>query len=130
MAVAFTLSKRGLAGGFEPLSGGLMRLLVATATIWLFTVVRGEVLSDLRRVREHPRALSTVALGATFGPVLAAWLVLVSLERTPVGITHTLANLGPIFMIPIGYLVFKERITHRAVFGTVVAVTRTAILFL
>ena len=53
-----------------------------------------------------------------------------ALQRTPVGIASTLVNLTPIFLIPISYAVFGERITRRAVVGTLIAVSGTALLFL
>jgi drug/metabolite transporter (DMT)-like permease len=51
-----------------------------------------------------------------------------SLQAAPVGVTSTLVSLSPIFLIPIGFVVFHDKITRRAVVGTVIAIVGTAIL--
>jgi drug/metabolite transporter (DMT)-like permease len=47
-----------------------------------------------------------------------------------IGIASTLQSLPPIFLLPIGFFFFKEKITWRAIFGTVIALVGVAILFL
>lgn len=122
-------AKQGLQGEFDPISGSLIRLIVATAAIWLFTLLRGQARGTLRRMREYPNAFQQMSVGAITGPVIGALLVMVALSNAPVGIATTLSNLMPVFLIPISYVVFKERITQRAVTGTMIAIVGTAVLF-
>lgn len=129
-ALGFVLSKQGLEGDFNPLSGSLIRITVATFVLWFIAVFRGKVLESLFILRDNPQAFRHLSVGAVAGPVIGASLVLVALDNAPVGIASTLSNLMPIFLIPIGYVVFKERITRRAIAGTLIAVAGTAILFL
>jgi len=68
--------------------------------------------------------------GAITGPVTGVWLSLIAVQLTPVGIASTLIAMTPIFLLPISRLVFKERITIRAILGTLVAFAGTALLFL
>jgi drug/metabolite transporter (DMT)-like permease len=68
--------------------------------------------------------------GVIMGPVLGVWLSLVAVQRTSVGIASTLTSLTPIFLIPISYVVFSERITRQAVLGTLIAFAGTVLLFL
>ena len=60
-------SRMGLVDGFPALSGNLMRLLVATAVIWLVTLVGGQVPHTLRRLRAEPRATLNVVGGHSPG---------------------------------------------------------------
>lgn len=123
------LAKQGLQGEFDPLSGSLIRLIVATVAIWSFSILRGQVHGTLRRMREFPHAFQQMSVGAITGPVIGALLVMVALANAPVGIATTLSNLMPVFLIPISYMVFKEKITRRAVTGTLIAIVGTAVLF-
>ena len=123
-------SRMGLAGNFPALSGNLMRLLVATAAIWLVTLVSGQIPHTLRRLRAEPRATLHVLGGAFAGPFIGVWLSLIAVQQIPLGIATTLTSLSPIVLLFIGRLLFKERITGRAVLGTLIAITGTVLLFL
>ena len=129
-AAGLVTSKLGLVGEFSALSGNLIRMLAATAAIWAVTVAQRQVGSSFRTLRRSPAAVRSLALGVIFGPVLGVWLSLIAVQKAPVGIASTLMSLTPIFLIPVGRLVFDDRITRRAVIGTVVAVAGTGVLFL
>lgn len=124
------LSKLGLAGDFPALSGTLMRLLIATASIWLWEIATGGLSTSIQTLRRHPRAMRYVVVACLFGPVAGVYLSLVAVQRAPVGIASTLSSLAPIFLLPISYFAFGEKITPRAVIGTVVVIAATALLFL
>ena len=123
------LSRLGLAAGLEPLSASLIRLTVATIVIWIFALLRGQVAGTVSTLQTKPRAALQLAGGAVAGPVIGVWLSLVAVQRTSVGIASTLTSLTPIFLIPISYVVFKERVTRQAVFGTIIAFIGTVLLF-
>ena len=123
-------SKKGLEGGFSALSGNLMRLTVATLVIWALAAANGQMRPTAHKLREHPRAIRFILGGAVAGPLLGVWLSLIAVQNAPVGVASTLMSLTPVFLLPLGWLFFKERITRRAVVGTALAVAGTAILFL
>jgi len=129
-AAGLIASKRGLEGDFSALSGNLMRLVASAALIWLIAAVAGHVRGNFTRLREHPRAVATIFGGSVFGPLLGVWLSLIAVQNAPVGIASTLTSLSPIFLLPLGAVLFRERITLRAVVGTLLAVAGTAIIFL
>jgi drug/metabolite transporter (DMT)-like permease len=129
-AGGMVVSKQGLHGDFSALSGNVMRLVAATTTIWLFTLARGQARRGLEVLHQHPGALRFIAGGAIVGPFLGVWLSLVAVQHAPVGIATTLTSLMPIFLLPLGRIVFKERITGRAVTGTVLAIVGIGVLFL
>ena len=129
-AAGVVTSKLGLGGDFLALSGNLIRLSIATLTIWTFAALRFQVMSSFTKLRANPRAFMFLSGGAITGPVTGVWLSLIAVQLTPVGIASTLIAMTPIFLLPISRLVFKERITIRAILGTLVAFAGTALLFL
>lgn len=129
-ALGLITAKRGLAGDFPALSGTLMRMVVAAAVMWGAAILLGQAQTTLRRVREQPQAIRYLLGGAFFGPFLGVTLSLVAVQATAVGIASTLTALPPVFLLPIGRLVFKERIGPLAIIGTLVAVTGIALLAL
>ncbi len=129
-ALGFIASKQGLTGEFSALSGNMMRLITATAVIWAFTLLSGKVRAGVEAIRTQPQALRYIVGGAVVGPFLGVWFSLIAVQNAPVGVASTLTSLAPIILIPLSYVFFKERITTRAVGGTLLAVAGTAILFL
>ena len=123
------LSKLGLVGGFPALSGNLIRLLVAGVIIWLVAIANRQLISSYRSLRTHPRALLFLTGGTILGPVLGVWLSLVAVQNTNIGVASTLSSLMPIFLIPISYFVYGERVTKQAVLGTVIAIVGMVLLF-
>jgi drug/metabolite transporter (DMT)-like permease len=124
------VSKKGLEGDFPALSGNLMRIVTSTIVIWLIALIGGQARANFQTLREHPRALKFILGGALFGPFIGVWLSLIAVQRAPVGVASTLTSLMPIFLLPVGRIMFQEHITWRAVAGTLLAVVGTAILFL
>jgi len=129
-ASGYVLSKVGLADNFPAFSGTLIRLAAAFVAVWLVSIVRGELKSSATTLREHPRALRFILVGSFVGPVLGVWLSLVAVQRSSVGVASTLSSLAPIILIPISYVVFHEKITKRALIGTLVVIVATCVLFL
>ena len=123
------LSKLGLVGGFPALSGNLIRLIVAGIIIWVIAIANRQLISSYRSLRTHPRALMFLTAGTILGPVLGVWLSLVAVQNTNIGVASTLSSLMPIFLIPISYFVYGERVTKQAVIGTIVAFVGMVLLF-
>jgi len=67
--------------------------------------------------------------GAIAGPFLGVWMSLVASDLSPLGVAQTLCSLTPIFILPYAILVDKERISPRAIFGALLAVGGSALLF-
>ena len=126
---SFILMSLAVADGYPAMSASLIRTLVGLILLVAFIALRGKLSHNLRLISVERRALGLTALAALAGPVAGATLVLVSLQYTSVGISSTLTGTAPIFLIPMSYLVFGERISLRAVLGTIVAVAGVALLF-
>lgn len=129
-ALGLVTSKVGLNAGLSPLSGNLIRMFSAAVIMWSLALVMNQAKATLDSVWHSRRARSFLFFGALAGPFLGVWLSLVAIQHTSVGIASTLMSLPPIFLLPVGMIIFKERIGWRAVVGTVLAVSGVAMLFL
>jgi drug/metabolite transporter (DMT)-like permease len=129
-AVGYVLSKQGLTDGFPPLAGNSIRMLAAVIVLWALASIQGKAGETLNSMRERPQVLGWLTLAAFGGPVLGATLSLFALQHTQVGIASTLIALPPVFLLPVSWLVFKEKFDWGAVLGTLVTIGGVALLFL
>lgn len=126
---SFALMSEGVAGGFHAMSASVIRTLVGLVILWLVIIARGKLRENLRLVWAEPRALLVLTFASLVGPVIGTTLILLSLQYTSVGISSTLTGTTPILLIPISYAVFADKITLRAVIGTMIAIAGVALLF-
>lgn len=128
-ATGLVLAKQGLGGDFPALSGNVIRMSAAVLAIWGFTFLIGRAGGTVRALRERRRAWLPILGGAATGPFLGVWLSLIAVQLTQVGVASTLMSLSPILLLPIGHLLFKEKIGPRAIVGTLVAILGVGLLF-
>ncbi len=128
-AIGLVLSKEGLAGDFPSLSATVIRMVVATAVIWLITLLRGQVGATWAALH-NDRSWVFLAGGALAGPFAGVWLSMFAVQHAQVGIASTLMSLSPIALIPLSHWIFHERVSSRSVAGTVVALLGAAIIFM
>jgi len=129
-AVGFVLSKQGLTDNFSPIAGNSIRMLAAVIVLWALAGLQGKARKTILAMREQPRVLGWLGIAAFTGPVLGATLSLFALQHTQVGIASTLIALPPVFLLPISWVIFKEKFDWGAVLGTLVAIGGVALLFL
>ncbi len=129
-ALGMILAKRGLGGDFSPISANLIRMITATVVIWGYTIFRGQSRETVQRLFRHRRAALQLLGGAFIGPFIGVSFSMLALQHTEVGVASTIMALTPIFLLPVGYLVFRERLGKRAIAGTLLAIVGVGILFL
>ena len=127
-AVGLVLSKHGM-GEYDALAATQIRVMAGIAGFAvMFTAVGWwPRLWDARR---SPRGLALTAVGALLGPVAGVWLSLYAVQHTATGVAASIMAVTPLLVIPVAAVVYRERITSRAVLGTVVAVVGVILLFL
>jgi drug/metabolite transporter (DMT)-like permease len=81
-------------------------------------------------VQSHPGVLRLIAVGAFMGPFLGVWLSLFAIQHAEVGVVSTLMALPPVLLLPVSFVLFKERFGWQAVAGTLLAMSGIALLFL
>jgi len=129
-AVGYVLSKEGLVDNFSPIAGNSIRMLAAVIVLWALASIQGKAGKTLNAMRDQPKVFGLLTLAAFTGPVLGATLSLFALQHTQVGVASTLIALPPVFLLPISWVVFKEKFDWGAVLGTLVAIGGVALLFL
>ena len=127
-ALGLVTAKVGLSQGASTQAANWIRLLAAATAVWLVTALSGRARQTLHMWIHNREASALTVLGALAGPIAGVWLSLVAIERAPLGVASTLMSLTPLFLLPIGRVVFREPITFRAVAGTVLAIAGVAIL--
>ena len=129
-AFGLVLSKRGLSDNFPSISGVLIRMIVAMLVMWGITMLQGQIGSTVKSIRNNMPAMKSIIAGSVVGPFIGVWLSLVAVQLSPVGVASTLMALTPIMLLPFSHYVLKEKISLRAVAGTIGAITGVAIIFL
>lgn len=137
------LTKEGMGHGWLPAAerlgpqaATLVRMVFAGAgmipVLWLHA--RRE--RERRAASAMPRHSGSIGAGVWFavggsilGPYLGVWMSLVAADRCPLGVAQTLCSLSPIFILPCVAVIHGEHVSPRAVFGAVVAVAGSALLF-
>jgi drug/metabolite transporter (DMT)-like permease len=129
-ALGLVAAKRGLAGDYPALSAVMIRMVVAMLVLWGWAALRGQMPATLRALRHDRRSTLAILGGATMGPFLGVWLSLIGVQLAPVGIASTLNALTPILLIPLVYILFREKTSPRAFGGTLLAMGGVALMFL
>ncbi len=78
----------------------------------------------------NPKAFVFTLLGAFLGPYLGVTFSLIAISMTNVAIAATIMSIVPILMLPTVWILFRERLSWRAIVGACVAVAGVGILFL
>ncbi len=128
-ASGLILAKNGLGGEFSPISANIIRMISAAVVLWVVTIFQGQAKSTVQTVIKNRQGLLFILFGSVFGPFLGVSLSMLAIQRTQVGVASTLMALPPVFLLPISYVVFKERYGWGVVVGTFFAIIGVAVLF-
>jgi drug/metabolite transporter (DMT)-like permease len=128
-AFGVVLAKFGLVNNFPALSGNVIRMSGAFLALWLVTIIQGQVISTVRQANYQRSGLLYILGGAIFGPLIGVSLSLFAIQNTNIGIASTIIALPPIFLLPVGLFLYKEKISWQAIAGTLIAVAGVGLLF-
>lgn len=129
-ALGLIFSKMGIYGDFPALSGLVIRLLGGTILIWGMTFLKKQVKDTIDSIKEDKKSHLYIWIGTLTGPIGGIYFSLLGLKYASLGVASVLQSLSPIFLLPIGALIFHEKISFKAVIGTVVAMIGVAFIFL
>ncbi len=135
------LSKIGMGHGLEgaspipPQAATFVRMTFAGICVLpIYAAYRYRV---RRRAEERPAparagvasGFALATCGALFGPYFGVWMSLVAADKVAkVGVAQTLCSLTPVFILPVAAVLYRERISIRAVLGAVIAFAGVALL--
>ncbi len=127
-AVGAVLSRFALVeSNVSPLWSTLLRLMAGTLTVTVLWLVSRPPSFSLRATFSL-KLLGAIALTAFGSTYLGVWLQQISLKFAPAGIAQTLSSTSPLFVIPFA-LAMGEKVSWRAIFGVMVALTGIGILY-
>jgi drug/metabolite transporter (DMT)-like permease len=113
----------------DPLSASLIRMVAAGIFIWIVVVLSGRTREIIFSARDR-KGMEHTAGGAFFGPFLGVWMSMVAIAHALAGVAATLMSLAPVMIIPVLWLLYKQKTNWRGIFGAVIAVIGVSILFL
>ena len=115
-------------GPLNTLSATLIRMMVAAAVVWLLVAASGR-LPRVLAARRDCAAIRRTFAGAVTGPFIGVWLSMVAVTYAMAGVAATLMALMPVMVIPILWLLYRQKTSLRGIAGAGVAVVGVAILF-
>ena len=131
-AIGLVMAKQGMTNAgsdIDPMLASFIRMLFATAIIWLISAFRGK-LSEVAAIFKSKETFKFTLAGSVCGPFLGVWLSLLALNYISTGVAATLNATVPIMIIPIMFILYKEKSSVRAMAGAVIAVAGVALLFI
>jgi len=128
-ALGLIAAKKGMYGDFPALTATLMRILVASSLFLIYGAIK-KISNPSKRIDNLKSALLPIFGGSFFGPFVGIWLSLVAIKYANIGIASTLMALPPIFLLPLTWWIFKEKVSWRCLIGTVVAVGGVAMILI
>ena len=131
--MGLVLSKKGIllnpGTPLNALSATLIRMTVGASFVWISIIAAGRFL-ELRNALNRKQGIEYAVAAAFFGPFVGVTLSMVAVTFTQTGIAQTLMSLMPVFIIPLVWVVYRQRISWRGILGAAIAVIGVAILFL
>lgn len=127
-ALGLLFSRLGLEGGYSAISATQVRVGAAGLALAIAGLFQGNLRAHMARMKDKTAWLQITA-GSLTGPVLGVVLSLVAIAHTQIGVASTLMSLTPVLLLPVSYFLFKEKITSRALFGTLIALLGVVLLF-
>ena len=131
--VGLVLAKKGIelnsAATLNPISATLMRMILGACSLWLFLIAAGR-LPELRSAFKSREGMRQTLAAAIVGPFLGVTLSMIAVTYAEVGIAQTLLSLMPVMIIPVVWILYRQRTSWRGILGAIIAVIGVAVLFL
>jgi drug/metabolite transporter, DME family len=117
---------RSVSIDYGTLAVGSVRLPAAALLVTTYVAFNGA--SSVRRRAVSKRSAVVLAVAGIIGTGFGSLLYLYALKEIGAGRAAVLSSMSPLFALPLGWLVLKERITVWVAVGTVVAVCGIVLL--
>lgn len=131
--VGLVLAKKGIelnpAVTLNPLSATLMRMVLGAFSLWLLMLSTGRLV-DLQKAFKSREGMRQTAAAAFLGPFLGVTLSMVAVTFAETGIAQTLLSLMPVMIIPVVWILYRQKTSWRGILGAAIAVIGVSILFL
>lgn len=108
----------------------VVRILASLVVLVPFSLLTKRYSHPYRTFSRDRKAFLLTVIGSVLGPFLGITSSLIAIEHTSVGIAATIMATVPILMLPLVKIIYKEKLTSRAITGAFIAVAGVAVLFL
>ncbi len=120
----------GLTGAMSlAVTSTLIRMLLGAVFVWVVISIWGK-LPEIKKALKDRKGMKYVTLGSFIGPFIGVTLSTLAAYLIEVGVAQTLLSLMPVFIIPVVWLLYRQRTSRRGIVGAVIAVVGVGILFL
>jgi drug/metabolite transporter (DMT)-like permease len=132
--IGLVFAKKGLQSGqagegILAVHATWIRMLAATLVIYSGSFLRGTGMRTIRDIRGNNRnGVWYAVAGTIFGPVIGVSLSLYAVSLIEVSVAQTIFSMVPVFVLPLAYAFYRERITAGSAFGVLIAVTGVILL--
>lgn len=120
-----TLAKKAIAGesSLTAIHATWIRVLGATVAYFIFTFITGKFRERvIIPIKKEKSTMLKAALASIFGLVLSIVLVMWSLSLCKVAVTETIVSLAPIIVMPMAYILYKEKMTAKTFLAGLVSI--------
>jgi drug/metabolite transporter (DMT)-like permease len=128
-AVGLVLSKAGVHNpDYDAFAATEIRVIAGLAGFAVVVLaVRG--LPRLMQACRNRAGVGYATIGAFFGPFFGVTMSVVAVKYAKVGVAATILSIVPVLIIPFMIVLYKERVSVRAIIGAIAAVAGVALLF-
>jgi drug/metabolite transporter (DMT)-like permease len=132
--VGLVISKYGMMnaatdGPLDPLSATFMRM-IAASVFFLIAMVVMKRLGAMRDALSDQKGMTATVAGTIIGPFLGVWTFMVAVSNAEIGVVSTLGSLMPVFIIPVVWVLYRQKTSWRGVVGAVIAFIGVAVLMM
>jgi drug/metabolite transporter (DMT)-like permease len=132
--VGLVLAKKGfynpnIQEEINPIHATWIRMITATLTIFAVSFVSGKIKTiSLPLLNNQNNGIKYMIAGTLFGPVMGVSMSLYTISVLNVSMAQTIFSLVPVFVLPIAYWIYKEKITIKSLLGALIATLGLIIL--
>lgn len=125
--VGLVLAKKGfynpnLGIDINPIHATWIRMFTATVAIFGISFIAGKIKNVTQPlIYNQNNGIKFMVAGTIFGPVMGVSLSLYTISVLNVSLAQTIFSLVPVFVLPIAYWIYKEKITFKSLLGAVIA---------
>jgi len=117
-------------GDVHSLVATFVRIAAAVIIMLPIAIIFKKYDNPFKLFANDKKALGMVALGSIIGPYLGITFSFLAIIYVQIGIASTIMATTPIIMLPLSWIIYKERLTARAIIGAIIAVFGVSLLFL
>lgn len=130
--IGLVFSKIGLQqqeGILSPLHASWIRLTIAALSLFAISVFRNNALGIVKSIaKADGLAIRYTLIATIISPVIGVSLSLYAANLINVSIAQTLFSMVPVFILPVSWIMYREKITFQAFLGALIAVAGVLIL--